>query len=233
MYFLYELGCPSIRGIVIQDSNFLLVDFSFDENEVSISIFLDQFTWKSTLSEWLLLLPSCLCLFRNSFSIPLLSGNVYLCPWDVFLECSRMMDLIFCIHFVSLCLFTGDLRPLVLSDISDQWLLDPLAVPVLVLMLWGYLYTVFSRLWLTSLWWSFPSTIFCGTGLVIRYCLNSVLSWNSLFSPSVVIESFSRYSSLDDLSLGPSGLYGHCWEVICNSDGSPFICYLDLYPCCF
>ena len=29
-----------------------------------------------------------------------------------------------------------------------------------------------------------------------RYCVNLVLSWNTLVSPSMVIESFARYSSL-------------------------------------
>ena len=29
-----------------------------------------------------------------------------------------------------------------------------------------------------------------------RYCVNLVLSWNSLVSPSTVIESFAGYSSL-------------------------------------
>jgi hypothetical protein len=33
-------------------------------------------------------------------------------------------------------------------------------------------------------------------GLVERYCLNLVLLWNSLFFPSIVIESFPGYSSL-------------------------------------
>jgi len=31
---------------------------------------------------------------------------------------------------------------------------------------------------------------------VERYCVNLVLSWNILVSPSMLIESFSRYSSL-------------------------------------
>jgi hypothetical protein len=31
---------------------------------------------------------------------------------------------------------------------------------------------------------------------VERYCINLVLSWNVLFSPSMVIESFARYSNL-------------------------------------
>ena len=29
-----------------------------------------------------------------------------------------------------------------------------------------------------------------------RYCVNLVLSWNTLVSPSIVIESFAGYSSL-------------------------------------
>ena len=29
-----------------------------------------------------------------------------------------------------------------------------------------------------------------------RYCINLVLSWNILFSPAMVIESFAGYSSL-------------------------------------
>ena len=29
-----------------------------------------------------------------------------------------------------------------------------------------------------------------------RYCINLVLSWNILVSPSIIIESFAQYSSL-------------------------------------
>ena len=49
----------------------------------------------------------------------------------------------------------------------------------------------------SSLCWSFPSRILCKAGLVDRYCLNLVLSWNILVSPSMLIESFAGYSSLD------------------------------------
>ena len=48
----------------------------------------------------------------------------------------------------------------------------------------------------SSLCWSFPSRILCRAGLVDRYCLNLVLSWNILVSPSMLIESFAGYSSL-------------------------------------
>ena len=34
-------------------------------------------------------------------------------------------------------------------------------------------------------------------GFMERYCVNLVLSWNTLVSPSMVIESFAGYSSLD------------------------------------
>ena len=55
---------------------------------------------------------------------------------------------------------------------------------------------VLGCVWLHSACWSFPSSILCRAGLVERYCLNLVLSWNILVSPSIVIESFAGYSSL-------------------------------------
>ena len=42
--------------------------------------------------------------------------------------------------------------------------------------------------------WSFPSL--CRAGFVARYWLNLILSWNILFSLSMVIESFAGYSHL-------------------------------------
>ena len=36
----------------------------------------------------------------------------------------------------------------------------------------------------------------CRVGFMERYCVNSVLSWNTLVSPSMVIESFVGYNSL-------------------------------------
>jgi hypothetical protein len=34
-----------------------------------------------------------------------------------------------------------------------------------------------------------------------RYCVNLVLSWNTLVSPSMVIKSFAEYSSLYSLGI--------------------------------
>ncbi|KAL6084470.1 hypothetical protein STEG23_031147 [Scotinomys teguina] len=34
--------------------------------------------------------------------------------------------------------------------------------------------------------WNLPSSAFCKAGFVDRYCLNLVLSWNVLFTPSMV-----------------------------------------------
>ena len=52
---------------------------------------------------------------------------------------------------------------------------------------------------------TFPSIILCRDGFVVKYCLNLVLSWNALVSPSMVVEfcspsmvvvSFAGYISL-------------------------------------
>jgi hypothetical protein len=44
-----------------------------------------------------------------------------------------------------------------------------------------------------------------------RYCINLVLSWNILVSPSMVIENFAAYISLQRLEFViPQGLYDIC-----------------------
>jgi hypothetical protein len=57
------------------------------------------------------------------------------------------------------------------------------------------LFYVFSRVLLTSLGY-FPSNTFCSTGFIDKYCLYLTLSWNILFSLSMVIENFAGYNSL-------------------------------------
>ena len=49
---------------------------------------------------------------------------------------------------------------------------------------------------LSSLHWSFLSINFCRAGFVDMFCVNLVLSWNILLSPSKVIEIFVGYTSL-------------------------------------
>ena len=49
---------------------------------------------------------------------------------------------------------------------------------------------------LDSLGCNFPSNILCKAGLVVTYCLNLFLSWNILFSPLIVNNSLTGYSSL-------------------------------------
>ena len=66
---------------------------------------------------------------------------------------------------------------------------------LLTLLLDTY-YLFLSLVQVPSLCWSFPSRILCNAGLVNRYCLNLVLSWNILFSPSMLIENFAGSSSL-------------------------------------
>jgi hypothetical protein len=72
------------------------------------------------------------------------------------------------------------------------------------LCLYGYLllcllkdyFLAFSRVSFPSLFWNFPSIILCRPGFVESYCVNLVLSWNILVSPSMLIESFVGYSRL-------------------------------------
>jgi hypothetical protein len=47
-----------------------------------------------------------------------------------------------------------------------------------------------------SLCWSFTFIFLLRTGFMERYCVNLVLSWSTLFSPTMVIDSFAGYSSL-------------------------------------
>ena len=49
---------------------------------------------------------------------------------------------------------------------------------------------------LASLVCGFPSSSFCKTGFVDMCCLNLFLSWNILFSPSMVNENFAGNSNL-------------------------------------
>ena len=53
----------------------------------------------------------------------------------------------------------------------------------------------FSRTWFLSLYF-FSVIIFGRAGFMERYCVNFVLSWNTLVSLSMVIESLDGYSSL-------------------------------------
>ena len=97
---------------------------------------------------------------------------------------------VFCfhIHSVSLCHFIGELNPLILRDINDQWLLIPviflfLLLLVIVCLCFSSLgfasvgisiaYCCFLWVWLTSLGWKFPSSILCRAGFMDN--LNQVL----------------------------------------------------------
>jgi hypothetical protein len=104
---------------------------------------------------------------------------------------------------------------------------------------------------LLCLGYSFPSCfrlllliIFCRAGLMERYCLNLVLSWNTSVSHSMVIESFVGYCSLrwhfcSLRACMTSAQYLLAFRVsveksgIINSDRSAFICSFTFFPYCF
>jgi hypothetical protein len=79
------------------------------------------------------------------------------------------------------------------------------------------------------------------TGLVERHCWNLVMSWNTLVSPSMVIQSFAdsrlgwHLCSLRVCMISAQDLLAFilCWEIWCNSNRSVFICYLTFFLYCF
>jgi hypothetical protein len=95
--FFYECGYICIWSIDIQNWEFFLVDFSFNEYEVSFLILFDNLAerWFYSLLEWLLQLISWFYLLGNFFSSPLLWGSF--CPWHwgVFPVCSKILGLVY------------------------------------------------------------------------------------------------------------------------------------------
>jgi hypothetical protein len=111
-----------------------------------------------------------------------------------------------CIQAASPCLFIGELSPLMLRDSRESdccfllFLLLEVELCLCCYLLLGLLeedyFLAFSRVKFPSLCWHFLSVILCRDGFVEIYCVNLVLSWNILVSPSMLIESFAGYSSL-------------------------------------
>lgn len=89
-----------------------------------------------------------------------------------------------------------------MSSVVNSWYCGGVVViasvsPFLISCLfWDYLFLVLSWVWLTSLGWSFLPTTLCSAEFVNRCCLNLFVSWNALFSLSIVIENFSVYGFL-------------------------------------
>ena len=93
-----------------------------------------------------------------------------------------------------MCLFIGELSPILFGDIKNQGLIIPVIFggSACVSLLWGlmirgYLLLVFLWVQLDFLSWSFSSMSFFMLEFVDNYCLNLGLSYNIMFSPSMVI----------------------------------------------
>ena len=75
--------------------------------------------------------------------------------------------------------------------------------------------------YLSFLGLSFSSSTFCRAGILNKYCLNLVLSWNIFFSRFIVSESFSDYSNLNWHLWSLRVCKILWWEVNCNLTGLP------------
>jgi hypothetical protein len=86
--FLNECGCPCIWSIDVQNLEFILVGFPFDEYEVSFRIFffLITFGWKSILFDIRMAILGCFfgTFSEKTFFSLLLWFSVCLCHWGAF-----------------------------------------------------------------------------------------------------------------------------------------------------
>jgi hypothetical protein len=143
------------------------------------------------------------------FFLAFYSEVVCLCHWGVFPLCSKILGHVYLssllVYALSMSQFFGELSPLMLSNIKNQWLL----LPIIFLVRSGIMFV-----WLSSFWFverRLISSFFLGSsyspcvgvfqllsfiGLVcgnIWYKFGFVMV---LVSPSMVIESIGVYSSL-------------------------------------
>jgi hypothetical protein len=155
------------------------------------SLCLITFGWKSVLSAIRMASPAC---FHRPFA------------WKTFIQTQQNSGSCVCIQSVSLCLFIDELSPLIFRDIKDRGLLvsDIFDFVGGFMFLWVSPFSFILRCLIscpffgavTFLVLEFHSRILCRVGLVDRYCLNLVLSWNILVFPSMLIENFAGCSRL-------------------------------------
>lgn len=87
--------------------------------------------------------------------------------------------------------------------------------PFFDLLVWNYLFFIFSRVWLTSSGWRFPSVAFHRTAFVDKILLKFGFI-REYIPPSTVIESFASYSILE----------WHPWSLRVCSNLSICLCML-------
>lgn len=112
--------------------------------------------------KWLRLLASWVYFLGIHFFILLLWNNVNLFDVKYFSWMQQTDRFRFLIQSVNLCLFIGDLRPLIFRITNEQCLLISIILlfwyvflSSFDLLLWSYLFFVSSWVWLNYLDWSF------------------------------------------------------------------------------
>jgi hypothetical protein len=131
---------PLHLSIDVQNWEFILVNFSFHEYEVSLLIFFDKlilnvaFIWHSNSYSTFFLATICLENFFHPFTVRCLSLSL---RW---VSCMQQnVGYYLCNHSVSLCLFIGELSALILRDIKEKQLLLPVIFVVRVGILFKWL----------------------------------------------------------------------------------------------
>jgi hypothetical protein len=108
-FLTHKYGYLCIWVKDVQDGNFVLVNFSFGEYEVSLLILFDNFWLKIILLNVRMETSACFLgpfAWKTFFSSLLFWGSVCLCDWGVFLVCNKMLDpvyvssLLFCVFLL-------------------------------------------------------------------------------------------------------------------------------------
>ena len=119
------------------------MDFSFNEYGMSFLVYFGYFCRKPILlGIRMATVASLLVLYawKSSYS-PSYWDNDYHCCWNVFLLYIRMIDSVFCIHSISLCLFAMELSALMLTILMTNdcsWV-------KLITVGWTFLFSILSR----------------------------------------------------------------------------------------
>jgi hypothetical protein len=168
---VFECQCSCIWIIDIHNWEFILVDFSFD----MYNFFIITFGWKLIWFDFRIPRKT---FSKKMVSSPLIWGSVFLSLSCI--SCTPQKTGSYLnFHSISLCLFTGELNPLMLKDLKEK---------ITFLLYLGCSIPPYVGI--------FSSIILCRPDFVERYSVNLFFSWNILVSTSMVSDSFSGYSSL-------------------------------------
>ena len=97
LVFFFFGVCPWNWIMAVQNSNFILVNFFFDDYKVCFPISYVYFGWKFILLDIKMTIPARFLrpFAWKFFCSPLIRGSFYLYCWSVIFLCRKMLDLVY------------------------------------------------------------------------------------------------------------------------------------------